>query len=309
LSILITGVNGFFGKKLANYFLSKNYVVYGIGRNKESKVINVRYWQIDLSANENIDHIVKECQTIYHFAGLTSHNEIVNNTQKARKVNINGTRILLNSFKKFKESKTLVYASSGKVYGHYKSLPLSEDHDTRPLNSLGKLKRDTEKYIEAKLNDKDRFVILRIFNVYGPGQKDNFLIPTIFHQIKNNLKQNKCTIDLGNIDHKRDYIFIDDLVNLFFKMHKLKNLKTGVNIYNVGSGIPIDVNNILKKIAYILNINIKANINPKKLRHDEHDVEYSDIEKISKLTGWKPKVNLESGLKNYISSEFNELIN
>ena len=73
-------------------------------------------------------------------------------------------------------------------------LPLTENHKTRPLNSLGKYKRTTEKFINSRINSKDKFIILRIFNIYGPGQKDNFLIPTIFNQIKNNLNKHQCTI-------------------------------------------------------------------------------------------------------------------
>ena len=53
---------------------------------------------------------------------------------------------------------------------------------------------------------------------------------------------------LGNTNHQRDYLFIDDLINLFFNLNKLKSLKEGISFYNVGSGIPIDVNQILKNL-------------------------------------------------------------
>ncbi len=307
MRILITGVNGFFGKKLAYYFLSKNYLVYGIGRNKKSKIDNIRYWQIDLSLENNIDHIIKKCDVIYHFAAITAHDEIINNTQMAEQITIDGTRLILDSIEKCKDSKLFVYASTGKVYGRYKTLPLTENHKTNPLNALGRIKRNTEKFINSRINKKDKFVILRIFNVYGPGQKDNFLIPTIFNQIKSNLNKKQITILLGNTSHQRDYLFIDDLIKLFFDLIKLKTIKKEISFYNVGSGIPLDVNQILEEIMKILSINIQVKINPLKLRKDEHNIEYCSIQKISSLTGWKPETNIETGLRSYINNDFKEL--
>ena len=112
LRVLITGVNGFFGLKLASYLLSKKFQVYGIGRNKKAKIDGIHYSQIDVSLENDIDHIVKKCDIIYHFAALTAHDDIINNPDITEEVSINGTKLLLDSIEKQSDSKVLIFASS-----------------------------------------------------------------------------------------------------------------------------------------------------------------------------------------------------
>ena len=74
-----------------------------------------------LKFKNNIDHIIKKCDVIYHFAAVTAHDDIVNNTQMAEDITIDGTKLLLDSINKCKDSKLFIYASTGKVYGKYKT--------------------------------------------------------------------------------------------------------------------------------------------------------------------------------------------
>ena len=307
MKVLITGVNGFFGLKLAKHLSSKNIEIHGIGLNEYCRADNIHYHKIDISSSNNIDHIIEDCDIIYHFAAITSHDAIVTNPVLARKVNIDSTKILLDSIEKQKKSILFIYASSGKIYGDYDSLPILETCKPQPMNILGIIKRQTEKYIDSRSNDKDTFVILRIFNVYGPGQKESFLIPTILKQLLPHLiKNNEAIIQLGNIYDKRDYIHINDLVKLFSKLNPLMHHEKGTNYYNVGSNKSIDAYSIIKMLEDILKIKIIVNINKNKLRNDERDDEYCSNEKISKLLNWSPEVNLEAGLKSCIPYFNNE---
>ena len=307
MKVLITGVNGFFGLKLAKHLSSKNIEIHGVGLNKYCQVDNIHYHKIDISNPNNIDHIIEDCDIIYHFAAITSHDAIVSNPELAKKVNIDSTKILLDSIEKQKKSILFIYASSGKIYGDYDSLPILETCKPQPMNILGTIKRQTEEYIDSRSNDKDTFVILRIFNVYGPGQKESFLIPTILKQLlPHSIKNTEAIIQLGNIYDKRDYIHINDLVKLFSKFNPSMHYEKGTNYYNVGSNKSIDPYSIVKMLEDILKIKIIVNINKSKLRNDERNDEYCSNEKISKLLNWSPEVNLEAGLKSCISYFSNE---
>ena len=301
MKVLIAGVNGFFGNKLAETLLLKNYKVIGIGLNPIPSISDIEYHRIDLTENVNIDDLTEKCDVIFHFSSLTAHNDIVNNPVLAESININGARIIIESIARHKKKKKFIFASSGKVYGNHNKLPIKENFKTEPTNVLGKIKKNTERFIETRINGKDEFVILRIFNVYGPKQKENFVIPTILNQI--NLqkdKKNHYTISLGSTNHKRDYIYIDDLVQLFEKIATSKSLLNNINYFNVGSGIPISVNDIINIISHILSTDISISIEQKRLRNDESEVEYCSNEKISTLLSWFPKTDLITGLKNCI---------
>ena len=105
------------------------------------------------------------------------------------------------------------------------------------------------KYISEKLckfsvtYENIEVTVLRIFNVYGPGQNNNFLIPTIINQLK--MKQE---IIVKSTAPRRDFIYVDDVVNAFLLSQK--NLP-GFNVFNIGSGKSFSVKNLVSIIQNI----------------------------------------------------------
>lgn len=268
MRILITGINGFIGQHLARALISKGHFVVGSGDVLDKKIVE--------KAIEGVDVVV-------HLAALTSHKDIVENKFETLEVNFLGTKNVLDAFLKSKSAKKFIYSSTGKVYGNVKFLPITEEHPTLPINALGKSKLITEKLIDFYANNEKAFIIFRIFNVFGPGQKDNFLVPTILKQIK---KSNKIT--LGDIKAKRDYIYIDDLINAFVLAVE-KDIDSGLSIFNICSGKGISAKEIVSEISKATNAPIEININPALFRKDEEDVEYGSYEKAKQILGWRPK--------------------
>ena len=100
--------------------------------------------KLDLSIlTRSLSHIIKKCEIVYHLAAITAHNDIVNNTLETEKISLLSTRNLLIPIINDKNSKTFIFASTGKVYGNFDSLPLIESHKANPINLLGKIKRKT----------------------------------------------------------------------------------------------------------------------------------------------------------------------
>tara|TARA_B100000029_G_C17460861_1_gene918477 strand:- start:111 stop:1037 length:927 start_codon:yes stop_codon:yes gene_type:complete len=297
MDILITGVNGFLGRELAQSLIKGNHKVIGIGRQSTCKVSGVEYHKIDLSIPQDLSHIIKKCEIIYHLAAITAHNDIVNNTLETEKTSLLSTQNLLIPIINDINSKTFIFASSGKVYGNFDSLPLIESHKANPINLLGKIKRKTEILINEKSNSKDSFFIMRIFNVYGPMQKESFVIPTIIKQLKKQQSKSKyLRLTLGDIEAKRDYIFIDDVIKLFAKISKRSLNPKGTTFVNVGSGYGRSVKDIISCIEGVLQKEIITKIDNNKLRSDELDMEYSSIRKANQLFDWHPQVNLKNGI-------------
>lgn len=297
MRILLTGANGFIGQNLAPVLIKRGHFVIGIGRSKKCKVTNIQtYYSGSVTDKKLLEKTIKDTNAVVHLAAITSHKNIVANSAKTLETNFFGTKNILDAFSKSKTAKKFLYASSGKVYGNIMHLPITENHPTNPLNILGKSKLEVEKLINSYNDNKKDFIIFRIFNVYGSMQNENFLIPTILKQLSNGKKE----IVLGDIEAKRDYVYIDDLVNAFVLAIEGKGFP-GVSIYNICTEIGSSASKIVNLISKIKGIRVKIKVNPNLIRVDEMKEECGSFELAKRQLGWEPKINIEEGLRRLIA--------
>lgn len=287
--VFISGVNGFIGQALAKALLSKGYKVSGLGTSKKCDIKGVNYKSCDVLDGKKLIKLSNGHDVYIHLAAITTHDEIVNHATQTLQINWQGTYNMLEAFTQNK-GKHFLYASTGKVYGDFKSLPIKEADPCNPLNILGKSKYICERLIDffAKTNPAHQYSILRIFNIYGEGQKESFLVPTIIKQLKSS------SIKLGDIKAKRDYLYKDDLVSAFIKV--IEKNKSTINIFNVGSGKAYSAEEIAKTLGVITGKKLTIKSNSKKIRGDELDTEYCSNQKLKGL-GWKQNFTLKKGLE------------
>ena len=291
MNILITGVHGFIGKKLAAALIARHHYVIGLGRQETTEVKNITYIQGDILDTQAVQKAMKGVHAVVHLAALTAHKDIVDNKFQALETNLKGTQNILQAFTKSKTAAKFIYSSTGKVYGKIQSLPITEEHPTLPLNSLGKSKLITEQLIDFYATPHKSSLIFRIFNVYGPQQKENFLIPTILKQL-----EHSTSITLGDVKAQRDYTFIDDIINAFVLALE-KDLPGGVSIFNLCSQQGISAEEIVNIIGTIKKEKINLTINHNLIRKDESPEEYGSFQKAKKVLGWEPKISLQEGLQ------------
>lgn len=131
-------------------------------------------------------------------------------------------------------------------------------------------------------------IIFRLYLTYGPNQDENRFIPIV---IKNCLKQK--SFDLSHCNQYRDFIYIDDVVNLIIKSLKAK--KTNGEIFNIGTGKTIKLKVLVSKIKrYIKSGNPIFGV--KQLRKDEIYKIYPNMDKTKKVFKWCPKISIDAGL-------------
>ena len=291
--VLITGVGGFIGKALAGTLSNHGYDVYGLSHS-DIRLNNIKIFKADVLNESKVFDICKDKDIIIHLAAITEHKNIYNYPAKSFETSLIGTLNVLKAFEK-SNAAHFIFPSSGKVYGKPKYLPCGENHTAKPQTPLGITKKICEDAIHyfSTFSDK-RFSILRIFNVYGNGQKKNFLIPTILSQT------NSDKIVLGNMQHKRDYIYVKDAVEAFLAI--IKHREKGFNIYNVGSGASYSAYDIVKALETIKNKSFKIKIDKSKLRKNEPFEEKASIAKLKSL-GWKPKYNIREGLAEMLNDK------
>jgi len=300
MKYLITGINGFMGTHLANTLIANEHFVVGLGQRNKCHIDGIgQYYSGDILNKDIVEEAMNEVEIVVHLAALTEHKDLVDNQFKALEVNFLGTKNVLDVFCNAKQTQKFIYSSSGKVYGNFKSLPITENEYPTPLNILGKSKLITEQLIDFYSNQNKQLIICRIFNVYGHYQKPNFLIPTILNQIDFKNKQDSIEITLGDIHSKRDYIYIDDVIQALITCAE-KDTPNQLSIYNIGTNRGTSALEIVNQLADIIKCPIKIKTDKTLFRLDEKNIEYGSYDKIYNELGWKPVIPLEEGFRRII---------
>ena len=138
-----------------------------------------------------------------------------------------------------------------------------------------------------RINYGLELIIIRPFNIYGPGQNNSWLIPNIINQAKNSNQ-----IILNSVHQKRDYLYIDDFSDLIYTIIK-KDIKKGT--FNLGSGKSHSIKNVVDTVQRI-NKSKKPIKNQNILRKNDIKETKADIGKLYKILRWKPKWTLKQGI-------------
>lgn len=294
MRVLITGINGFIGRALsAKLSELPDTEVFGLSRSG-TPVPGVECFPADILSADEVNRLFSEQQfdVVCHLAALTAHSDIVDNKYGTLDINLTGTRNILTAFNRYCKNALFVYTSTGKVYGKTNEMPITENAVTNPTNILGKSKLITERLVDFYAEPGNSYLILRIFNIYGAKQRQDFIVPTIISQIK----QSGC-LTLGSLDDKRDYLYIDDLIAaLSACIVRKEAFRSQVTYLNIGSGEPASVSDIIDEFENILGRPLHVMTDKSRMRNDETPVEYCDNSLITSLTGWKPEYDLHAGI-------------
>ena len=280
--ILITGSSGFIGKNLVESLLSE-YEITGLSKQQKSSKSNHIIKDISKITSKDFKNIF----CIIHLAAITDLKVCKDFPDQCITTNVLGTQKILESARK--NNCKVIYASTSHVYGIPKKLPINETTSTSPTSMYAGSKLAGEILCESYHKQFDMDIsIVRIFSVYGPESNNHYVVSNIVEQLK---KSNK--IKLGNVNSRRDFIFISDVINAFKII--LNNIN-GFNIYNVGAEKSYSIKEICKKFEKLhgKKIIIKSTLK-KNSKLDAKNI-VCDATKLKKL-GWKSKISLDEGLK------------
>jgi len=206
-------------------------------------------------------------------------------------VNLNGTENLLKVAKQFKIN-NFIFASTAAVYA-----PCNRKHSENsvigPIGIYGQSKKIAEDKIMtyAAVNSAFKFVILRLFNIYGHGDNTPHFIPEMLKKIMN------CPeVFVGNLKTIRDYTYIDDVSDAIFKIIK-KNKSFDNQIYNIGTGIGTSGMEVIKLVSLFYKKDLVIKQDKTLLRKIDRPKLVADIKRFFKDYTWLPKHKIENGLK------------
>ncbi len=295
--ILLTGANGFIGSHLLKKIAKTCLSVVALIRSDESTLFqsdNIKYLTMDLKNKDKLESLLSsyDFDMILHLAASADVKNSVDNPIQDFKDNVITTLNLLEIAKK-KKVKKFIFPSTVSIYSTLNRLPIKEKSFMQPSSPYGAAKLACESYCFSYFKSYGLDInIVRIFNVYGPGVNKLFIYD-ILKKISND--PDSITM-LGNGLQVRDYLYIDDVVDGILLVASKGDAGED---YNLCSGKPIQLKEIIYKISNILN-NKNIDINT---IGDSYpgDIEkwYGDNTKIRKL-GFSPKISMDEGLKKTI---------
>jgi len=231
MKILILGSEGFIGSHCVSHFLESNHNVFGVDL-FEQPSMQYTYRKVSRLSFE-IENIISEndFDLIINASGSGNVGLSMNHPLIDFESNCLDLIKVLDAIRKFKPQTKFIHLSSAAVYGNPKELPIKETDELKPLSAYGWHKLISEnlctEYVQLYgLN----ISILRPFSVYGKGLKKQ-----IFWDVYKKLSENNISLELmGTGKESRDFIYIDDLVNVI-ELVALNSPMIG-DVYNVASG-------------------------------------------------------------------------
>jgi len=306
--VLITGISGFIGERLAQRCVNEGYEVAGIVRQhpQENLAIKnlrgkVRLYEGDITDRTRLGNIIREFNPNYivHFAALTRVSYSFGHEEETFETNAGGTVKLVGAARKYGTNlEKFIYASSMEAYGHqpqyHKEFKPFDENTNLGIGSPYGVWKVCGDYFVRQQHFANDFpgIVLRQTNTYGRVHDDYFVIEYFLTQ----MLKNKDVVNFGNPEPVRNFMHIDDLIDLYITLFKSENKEIMGKAFTVGPENGITIGKLAEMIAKKLNWKGKINWYTREIRDGEIYYLNSTNKKITELTGWKPKISLSDGL-------------
>ena len=292
-SVFLTGGSGFLGSHLRKALRDKEASV---------KILNKKDEDVHLRNNESVikgdvrdEFSLSESPDVaIHFAARTSIDASIEDPRETWDVNATGTLNFLEACRKHRPDRVLV-ASTASIYGIPQYLPVDEAHPIEPREPYGASKVAADRLTAAYARTYNvPAMVVRPFNVYGPGQPTYNVVGEIIEQATTGNE-----VELGNLQPKRDFSHVKDVISGILYVLQEGEIEEA---YNIGYGKSVSIETLAETITGFFgeNINIESNENKKRSNGVEIPEIEADTSKLESL-GWEPKYNLQAGLRNTIS--------
>ncbi len=297
---LVTGGAGFIGSHIVDRLLEEGNEVlvlddFSSGNEKnlnhQKDNPNLKIFKKNI-CDKDISEFFKEVSVVFHLAAIPNVQFSIEFPEKTNEVNINGTLNLLEIAKKARV-KRFVYSSSSAVYGNPEELPLKENSRINILSPYALQKLTGEYYCKLyNLLFGMETISLRYFNVYGPRQNPSGGYAGLIPKTIDSTLNEKNPIIYGEGNQTRDFVYVSDVVEANFLAAKTENKEVFGDVFNIGSGKEISVNEVVKII--VGEKGLKPVHEPPVI---EPKASLANIGKAKKFLNWQPQVNFEEGMK------------
>jgi GDP-4-dehydro-6-deoxy-D-mannose reductase len=285
---LVTGGNGFVGRHLVAELQARGYDALVPGEAA-----------FDLTDAPSVRAVVERArpEIVFHLAAHASVADATRDPLETYATNVTGTANLIEAIRASDAPARLLFVSSAEVYGARAAaeMPLRETMLPAPATIYAASKLAGEAIVLASARTYGlRAIVVRPFNLIGPGQSDRFAVGAFTHRLARIAAGAPPLFPVGNLSAQRDFLDVRDGVRAFADI--VESGRDG-EIYNVCSGVPKGVADVLRQLVFAARIGVEMREDPELMRPVDVPIAYGDNTKLRAATGWEPKLPLARTLQ------------
>ncbi len=294
MRVLVTGGVGFIGSHLVEALRARGDDVVVLDRCDAGRAARpgVRWLVGDLRDGSALDAALDGVEAVVHLAARPGVRESFADPAGVRADNVEATARLLERLAGHRGAR-LVFAGSSSVYGARAAGSFGEDDvPLRPISPYGQSKLDAERLVADAARSGLAATTLRLFTVYGPGQRPEMAIARF---VRLGLADQPVTV-FGDGDMTRDFTYVSDAVDALVRA---LDRAEGHQVYNVGAGAPVTLRALVEQVSLALGRPLRVVHRPT----PDGDVPrtHADSSRIGARLGWRPRVTLAEGLARYVA--------
>ena len=309
-AIIITGGGGFVGRhllsELQGAWPDAQPIVWD--RSVENLPAGAAGVAMDITKPDSYRESLRSAQPawIIHLAAVASAAQAQANRALAHQINVEGTRLLLETVQSVSPGTRVLAVSTADIYGQGSATPLPELPlaQATPRNPYAESKRAMEQMIEAHFNEQ----VLRVrpFPHIGPGQALGYVTADFASQVaalesayaKASAGKGRPVIKVGNLAAQRDFTDVRDVVRAYRLLMELG--KTG-DVYHVASGRAVAIQTVLDRLLALASVPISVAHDPARFRPSDTSVLVGDATKLREATGWQPQCTFDETLADILA--------
>lgn len=297
MRVFVTGGTGFIGSNLSRYLIERGHHVVifdNLSNSSKDSVSDIKSDRLefvmgDITDTDALIEASAGCDIVVHLAAQISVQRSMEHPKETMRINVDGTRNVINACEKNRMG--VIAASSAAIFGDTcgRDEVLDEDYTCSPLSPYGQSKLEMEKLLKKY----ESSIILRFFNIYGPGQTSEYA--GVISKFAGFIKNDSDVIIYGDGQQTRDFISIDDIVRAI--KHAIPRIGLKPNTYNIGTGTSISVNNLARIMLEMTSANNK--IIHKEQKTGDIRFAQTSIQRAREYMDFECETLLADGIKKY----------
>jgi UDP-glucose 4-epimerase len=299
--VLVTGGIGYVGRELVHQLVSEGSREIHVLDNLACGESRLDYMdrrkfslhRCDLRDSGTVEDVMRKVnpEVIFHLAAIHFIPKCEAEPGDSNSINVSGTINLLNAAP---TGAKFVLASTAAVYRPYNGEHVEHDDMLGPVDIYGYTKLHAEHFVRYYHNqDRIRGIIVRLFNVVGPGETNPHLVPAIIGQ----LASGKTRLALGNLFPHRDYIDVNDVARGFRALGNNDVFEGGPLISNLGTGTTHAVSDVVETIAAAAGVTIDIQQDSSRMRAVDRPMLKASTKKLKQITNWVPSISLTQSMQ------------